>query len=231
MADGLPQPRAQQHVGMARHTRTYDASISPHTRPAHHASDAAARRDQQDQTSISITATAEGRGAQRAAAEATEGSATHGATSEPGHGAAIRSHGPHGRRTAVGERLPGMRLVSRRILARLTPALGYTRCLRCRSPWRMVDPHIVWHGRGVGAFALCQSCWTETTSAERADAARELVNCVSPGRSESERHAIIRAHHGGDPKSLRLLTPPVTRAHLRAREAQRRRSWRGVRHP
>lgn len=41
-------------------------------------------------------------------------------------------------------------------------ALGYSRCGRCKIPWRFTKEHITQYGTdGSGCFPLCERCWKE----------------------------------------------------------------------
>lgn len=46
-------------------------------------------------------------------------------------------------------------------------APGYSHCVRCRTPWRFVEPRVVWYSSSSGQFALCVKCWNETHIAQR----------------------------------------------------------------
>ncbi len=51
-------------------------------------------------------------------------------------------------------------------------APGYSWCVRCKTSWRFIEPHVtpytgnVYEG-GRGAFALCEKCWQESSLPER----------------------------------------------------------------
>jgi len=74
----------------------------------------------------------------------------------------------------------GFRLTLRRIIARLIPGLGYSRCMHCWLPWSVATPRDVPHGPMSATFVVCTHCWPHTTTEQRLHYARHLVFGIWP---------------------------------------------------
>lgn len=49
------------------------------------------------------------------------------------------------------------RLLADWVLVPLAP--DWSRCGRCRAPWKFCDSHTSWYTENNGALALCERCW------------------------------------------------------------------------
>jgi hypothetical protein len=47
----------------------------------------------------------------------------------------------------------------------ITPSMSW--CIRCRTTWRFVRPHLTGVTDSSGVFALCDRCWFELDPEER----------------------------------------------------------------
>lgn len=55
-------------------------------------------------------------------------------------------------------------------------ANGYSRCLRCKTPWNFVEYHQTMYTYHDGCFPLCEMCWGELTPQQRLPYYRELID-------------------------------------------------------
>lgn len=60
---------------------------------------------------------------------------------------------------------------------------GYGWCLRCKTPWNLVDDHETYYDISNGCFPLCEKCWTELTPRGRLPFYRELIESWYKDRS------------------------------------------------
>ena len=60
-----------------------------------------------------------------------------------------------------------MSLVERMSRALSLPSKGYSRCMRCRTPWYAAEGHQVHYEPHRSMFPLCEDCWKECDDNER----------------------------------------------------------------
>lgn len=73
----------------------------------------------------------------------------------------------------------------------LLPAVGYSRCWRCRRPWWCATEHTVYVAPDRGYFALCERCWRRSPMHRRV--AAHLHVALRTGMPAEVRDAVVRA--------------------------------------
>lgn len=84
-------------------------------------------------------------------------------------------------------------------------APSYGQCLRCSTPWRFVEPHVL---APIGRIVLCEKCWGECSVDERLGYYRfDWHRLEHPSITWEALEAAIRSESRGAPFKLGWIQP------------------------